>query len=75
MMEKRFTYEIKTMLDLFGDIFSDRFWKNVVIVVTKWSFANHNVKIRESKNLTEDSWAKERIESLRANFPQIPVSR
>jgi len=74
MMEKRFTYEIKTMLDLFGDIFSDRFWKNVVIVVTKWSFANHNVKIRESKNLTEDSWAKERIESLRANFPQIPAN-
>jgi hypothetical protein len=62
------------MLDLFGDIFSDRFWKNVVVVVTKWNFANHNVQIRKSKNLTEDGWAKQRIESLRENFPQIPAS-
>ena len=28
-------------------------------------------KVRESKNLTEDGWAKKRIESLHENFPQI----
>jgi hypothetical protein len=31
-------------------------------------------KVRESRNLTEDGWAKQRIESLHENFPQIPVS-
>lgn len=73
MNEGRYTKEIHTMLTLFKDIFSNKFWKNVIFIVTKWNFAKANIEIRKQKNLTEESWANGRIESLGKNFPDIPA--
>lgn len=54
----------------------NRFWKNVLICVTKWSFADHPEGIRASKNppVTVDTWSDDITTALRANLPKIPVS-
>ena len=70
----RYTRQFNTFFKLFGDIFGKQFWKNVVIVVTKWSFNDDSVALRKSVNITEKVRAKEMIGKICENFPQIPVS-
>jgi len=65
----RYTHQMNTMLLLFGDIFSNRFWKNVMIVGTFWPFDSTNAAKRASKNppLTVDSWSNDKRAALRKN--------
>jgi len=71
--QDRYQGKMNTMLTLFADIFSNRFWKNVMIAVTKWSFADHSVKIRASKGLSVDTWSGNITKALRDNLPKIPT--
>jgi len=73
--QDRYQGKMNTMLTLFADIFSNRFWKNVLICVTKWSFADHPEGIRASKNppVTVDTWSDDITTALRANLPKIPA--
>ena len=55
----------------------NRFWKNVMIVGTKWSFHSKDEATRASKNpaVTVDSWSKNIRTALRSSLKKkIPVS-
>jgi len=71
--QDRYQGKMNTMLTLFADIFSNRFWKNVMIVVTKWSFANHAMSIRASKGLSVDTWSGNITAALSENLQKIPT--
>jgi len=67
--KERYTHQMNTMLKLFGDIFSNRFWKNVMIVGTKWSFDSASEAKRAAKKpvKTVDSWSNDKRTTLREN--------
>ena len=68
--------DLNQFLTAFGRRFGHQFWKNVVIVGTKWQFSAEWDKIRQIENSsnTEKNWIAEQKEEFRSNFPNIPVS-
>ena len=71
----RFEKGTESMIGLFGKMFGDDFWNNVVIAVTFWKFSQDAKDEREEKNLSEEKWAKNRIDKLKEKFPKIQVSK
>ena len=63
---------------LFGKMFGDQFWKNVVIAVTHYNFHQVNVRRRMKKGQNESTWSFERREAIRNMYNvggnKIPVS-
>jgi hypothetical protein len=64
----RYRKSLDSMLKLFGRIFSDHFWKNTVIEVTKYSFNDHDILSRKPE--TEESWKNKRIAEMEKRLPE-----
>ena len=66
--------DLKPMLNVFGSRFGYQFWKNVVIVGTKWKFSAEWVGIQKIIGYTEKNWIAEQKQEFSNNFPEIPVN-
>ena len=61
--KKRYDEGLDSMLKLFGNIFSNNFWKNAIIEATKYEFTDSAIRKRKTINgddYTEETW-KEKI--------------
>ena len=62
------------MLRLFGQIFSNRFWRQAQVVVTFYSFGQDAIDLRKKvkpKPTTEESWEAAKIAKLEEKIPYI----
>ena len=69
----RFNAEITTMIEMFEKMFGEQFWRNAMIVATKYSFSTFLTEERRDNSETEESWAKIRVDKLHDLFG-APVS-
>ena len=52
----RLTNSLKDMIRTFEEMFSDHFWRNVVLVVTKWGYSDDAIRKRNENGDSEESW-------------------
>jgi len=67
--------DLNLLLKVFGGRFGHHFWKNVVIVGTKWNFSADWDDIRQKidSSNTEENWLAEQKQEFSSNFPEIPA--
>jgi len=66
----RYKKELDSMLKLFGNIFSNNFWKNAMIVATKYSFSDDNIAGRKITKQTEKGWTDKKIAEMKKRLPK-----
>ena len=67
----RYKKEFDSMLKLFGKIFSNNFWKNAMIVATKYSFNDNSIAGRKVTEDTEQSWTDAKIDEIKKRLPAL----
>ena len=67
----RYKKELDSMLKLFGKIFSDNFWKNAMIVATKYSFNDDTIAGRKVTGDTEKTWTDAKIDEIKERLPAL----
>ena len=64
--------KFESMIRLFGKIFGNKFWNNVLLQ-TDWTFTAREISIRGENN--ETKWESDWNAKLRKTFTDIPVSK
>ena len=64
--------KFESMIRLFGKIFGNQFWNNVLLQ-TDWTFTERDISTRGENN--ETKWEIDWDTKLRKTFTDIPVSK
>lgn len=55
--DNRLSAEVEAMMKVFTIMFGDQFWKNLLLVVTQWSYHSDEIWVRKEAKMTESIYS------------------
>ena len=66
--DNRFSADVGAMIKVFTLMFGDLLWKNLIIVVTQWSYHSDEIYTRKEAQMTEIRWSTEYNNYFKTKF-------